>query len=253
MENSIPVTDPAKISLLIRKTENAESVFSDPAELIHHIIIFRTNPNYEWFNAMLIALDSRLRESGFTMVRPENYWDSNVNQFGLKGEGIDILWPYINSETKEFSWIPKTVYSIFDFGLSEPAHEKDIETPLSLAVKTYDLAEIMFSQKAGWQDELLMQYLSGSSDYRQSDGETQRFYKSALIMAWGSMLNINRKLKKTDLILSNLSGNPKEVYESLFKIITGFIPFIIEWMMLHSEDHRDVRSLTLQCLYGAEK
>ena len=233
MENSIPVTD--------------------PAELIHHIRIFRTNPNYEWFNAMLIALDSRLRESGFTIARPENYWDSNVNQFGLKGEGIDILWPYVNTDTKEFSWIAKKVYSIFDFGLSEPDHEKDIETPLSLAVKTYDLAEIMASQKAGWQDELLTQYLSGSSDYSKSDGETQRFYKSALIMAWGSMLNLDIKLKKTDLILSSLSGNPKDVYESLFKIITGFISFIIEWMMLHSEDHKDVRSLTLQCLYGAEK
>ena len=253
MENSISVTDPTKIRLLIRKTEYTESVFSNPVELIHHLKIFRANSNYEWFNALLIALDPRLRESGFTMARPENYWDSNVNQFGLKGEGIDILWPYVNSDTKELSWISKKVYSIFDYGLSEPAHEKDIETPLSLAVKTYGLAEIINSQKAGWQDELLKQYLSGSSDYRKSDGETQRFYKSALIMAWGSMLNLDSKLKKTDLILSRLSGNPKDVYESLFRIITGFIPFIIEWMMLHSEDHNDVRSLTLQCLYGAEK
>lgn len=251
MDNSISIiTDPAEIQSLIRAASNIEKVFSDPVELIHHLTVFRSNPNNEWYNLALIASDKRLRDSGFSIVRPEEFWGSDINQFGRSGDGIRVLWPDYDAQSKKFFWSRKNLYSILDFGLKEPLLERDVDTPLRCSIRTCKLDDIIPLQPSRWQMDLFDQYLDECPEYRDSDLKLRGFFKSSLIMAWGCMLGMNTKLRKEDLTLDAPLVDLESDYMHLVRIITGFIPFIVNWMMIKSKEEQDVHAMTVRKLYG---
>lgn len=243
--------DSAEVQILIRKIENAITIFDRPEILCHHLKIFRSNPNTDWYNAALIAMDKSLEQSGFSIIRSQQEWAGLVADFGLKRPGIDLLWPVYNAETGIFKWTIQTRYSIFDYGLEAPENEEDVPMPLKIAREKFDLESLIDRQKDGWQETFIDSYLHSKDEFLSLSEAEKSYIKAAVTLAWGSSLGMNARIKKSSLILDECLKSI-HLYRVLFTLVTEFIPYLIEWMIICSDSRTNVRSRTLEILYGGK-
>lgn len=240
----------AECQILINELKSIPDVFGDPQVLIRHLMVFRTNSQYEWFNCALIAQNERLKKANFSMVLSEEEWEQKFSyRQKLSGPGVQLLWPIVIDD--ELSWKVRTLYSIFDYGQKEPYLEYDFMAILK-AASLMDLDSIIEAQKPGWDLALIDDYLLINEFYLSAEEDLRQFFKCCLLVSWGSLLEIDQKVNKKYLSLSIENREPYRIYQDLFQLITGFIPYFVQWMLEQQTKPviRDLSTYTLQVLYG---
>ncbi|WP_289220749.1 hypothetical protein [Ileibacterium valens] len=252
------------IDAFVRNLNYLPEIFKEDSaeDLIWHLRIMRSNPNYAWYNTAVLAMDPEARAKGITFFLPEYLWPAEMREH-IRSDDVDgVFLLFFNLAEKEdyLRFALERVYSYADFGYQIDLESTDAVIPQYEATAGFD--EIQPFLQCGWQDELIYQWLNGNQFFRKSPSELQRFLRCCFLLCYAKQLHLDAKVSASDLKPPILPETEDQGYLSLYKalhqIICDFPVAYLDWILskkevVRKDQNSSVRELAMKSLKAMGK
>lgn len=245
------------IETVVRNLNYIPEVFKTDTvdDLIWHLRIMRSNPNYAWYNVAVLAMDPEARAKGITFFLPEYLWPGEMKDH-IKSEDDGVFLLFFNLVEKEdyLRFALERVYSYADLGYQIELESTDAILPQFEATAGFE--EIKPFLQSGWQDSLIYQWLTRNEFYRKSS-DLQHFLRSCFLLCYAKQLHMDAKISESDFKIPGLPAigdhDLMDLYKALHQIICDFPVAYLDWILrkkeaIRKDQNASVRELAMKSL-----